>query len=549
MPPAPPAPSSSPDASAALPDRTLDALVVGAGFAGLYLLHRMAGLGLDAHAIEAEPGIGGTWYRNRYPGARCDVESIDYSYSFSPELERDWNWTHRYPDQEQILAYIRHVADRFALHPRITTGTRAAAAAFDEGEALWRVRAEGGAVLRARHLVMATGCLSVPNDPRLRGSARFTGRTLHTARWPHGGADFTGRRVAVIGTGSSAVQAIPLIAAEAAELTVYQRTANFSLPARNAPLPPQALDAARRRSPQRRAAARASHSGVPGTDPQHSALAVGPAERQAEFDRMWREGGLFGALRCFTDILTDAEANRTVADYVRGRIRAEVDDPATAEALCPTTHPLGTKRPCLDTGYYAAYNRDGVHLVDLRSEPLAEITERGVRTSRRERPADDIVLATGFDAMTGALAAVDVHGRGGRSLRDAWAGGPETYLGLAAAGFPNLFTVTGPGSPSVLSNMLVSIEQHVEWISDCIAGLRDRGARTIEATPQAQAEWTQHVADAAALTLYPQADSWYVGANIPGKPRRLLPYVGGVGPYRELCTQVAEDGYRGFALA
>ncbi|GAA1076939.1 flavin-containing monooxygenase [Nocardiopsis composta] len=527
----------------------LDALIVGAGFAGLYMLHRLRGLGLRARVFEAGSGIGGTWFWNRYPGARCDVESIDYSYSFSPELEQEWEWTHRYPGQAEILRYIESVADRFDLHRDIRTGTRVTAAAFDGAEAVWRVRTADGADTAARHLIMATGCLSVPKAPEIDGLDRFGGRLLHTARWPHEGADFTGRRVAVIGTGSSGVQSVPVIAGQAAALTVFQRTANFSLPARNAPLSAEALAEARRGYPERRRLARASHTGVPMPEPQASALEVPAAEREAAYRRHWERGGLFGIFRSYTDVLTDAEANRTAADFIRERVREAVADPRAAEALTPRGHPFGTKRPCLDTGYYQAFNRDGVDVVDLRAEPIERVTREGVRTSAREYPFDDIVLATGFDAMTGALTAVDLRGRGGTGLRGAWAGGWRTYLGLGMAGFPNLFTVTGPGSPSVLSNMLVSIEQHVEWIGDCIAALRDRGAAVIEPTPQAQEAWTAHVGEAAEATLFPRADSWYLGANVPGKPRVFMPYVGGVGPYRELCTQVAEDGYAGFAIA
>ncbi|WP_345383266.1 NAD(P)/FAD-dependent oxidoreductase [Pseudonocardia yuanmonensis] len=520
-----------------------DVVIVGAGFAGLYQLHRVRGLGLRARVFEAGSGVGGTWYWNRYPGARCDVESLEYSYSFSPELEQEWEWTERYPGQPEILRYAEHVADRFDLRRDITFDTRVTHATWCDDH--WEIRTDGGEELTATYCVFATGCLSMPKEPDLPGVGTFAGPTYSTSRWPHEGVDFTGRRVVVIGTGSSAVQSIPVIATQAAQLTVYQRTANYVVPARNAPMDPAAQAARKADYPRFRKEARESLGGLLGTPSEVSALSVTPEERTAAFDKAWATGGLGSFRQTFGDLALTLEANDTVADYIRGRIREIVADPETADALGPKDHPFGTKRPCLDTGYFETYNLPHVRLVDLRKTPIVAIEPAGVRTTEELVEVDDLVLATGFDAMTGALLAVDIRGRDGVRLRDAWADGPRTYLGLGVAGFPNLFTVTGPGSPSVLSNMLVSIEQHVDWITDCLAAL---AGRTIEAEEQAQEQWTAHVAEVGAQTLMHRADSWYLGANVPGKPRVLLPYVGGVGTYRTICDGVAARGYEGFRL-
>lgn len=529
-----------------------DVVIVGAGFAGMYMLHQVRGLGMSARVYEAGDGVGGTWYWNRYPGARCDVESMDYSYSFSPELQQDWAWTERYPRQPEILRYAEHVADRFDLRRDISFRTRVGGAFYDETGGLWRLRLapDDGpeASVTARYVVMATGCLSVPKWPEVPGAAAFGGRTFHTSRWPHEGVDFTGRRVAVIGTGSSGIQSIPYIAEQAARLTVFQRTANFSMPAQNGPLDPAAQRALKADYPAYRDRARWSASGVPGPVPTRATGEASADERDAAFHRAWEKGGLFGLSGSFTDIRTNQAANDIAAEFIRDRIREVVDDPERAEILAPRSHPFGTKRPCLDSGYYRTYNRGNVTLVDLRATPIAEITATGVRTSGGDHQVDDLVFATGFDAMTGALLAIDPVGRGGERLSAKWTDGPRTYLGLGMAGFPNLFTVTGPGSPSVLSNMMVSIEQHVEWISGCLAHLRDLGCATIEATRAAEDDWVAHVAEVGDATLYPKADSWYMGANVPGKPRVFMPYVGGVGAYREICDKVASDAYQGFAI-
>jgi len=529
----------------------VDVVVVGAGFAGMYLLHRLRGLGMSSRVLEAGDDVGGTWYWNRYPGARCDIQSLDYSYSFDGELDRTWRWSEKYAPQPEILRYAQHVADRHDLRRDITFRTRVRSASWDDDGARWHVRTAGedGSTeeIVARHLVMATGCLSVPKEIDIPGTDRFGGEVYLTSRWPHEGVDFTGKRVAVIGTGSSAIQSIPIIASQAAQLTVFQRTPNFSIPANNGPVPADKRAAVEGERESYREAARWSSAGVPFERSTVSALSVSDEERLATYEAAWERGGIIEFLGTYSDHLTNAEANELIAEFVRGKIRAAVHDPETAEVLCPTTFPIGTKRLCVDTGYYETFNLPHVRLVDLRRHPIATITERGVDLVDESLEFDAIVFATGFDAMTGAVVNVDITGRGGRTLRDEWAHGPTTYLGLMASGFPNLFMITGPGSPSVLSNMLVSIEQHVDWISDCLARLRDEGSLAIEPTETAVAGWVQHTNDFADLTLMPQANSWYMGANVPGKPRVFLPYPGGVDTYRRICDEVVASDYLGFA--
>ncbi len=532
-----------------MPDReNLDAIVVGSGLAGMYQLYRLRELGLRTRVIEAADGVGGTWYWNRYPGARCDVQSLSYSYSFSPELEQDWEWSEKYPTQPEILRYLNHVADRFDLRKDITFGTKVVSARYDEDAARWTVTTDDGAQLSTQFLIMATGCLSASKLPEVPGLARYRGRTHHTARWGNEEVRFDGLRVGVIGTGSSGIQSIPIIAGQAADLTVFQRTPNFSIPAGNRQL--TAAETAEMKASYRdwRELQRTSRAGIPGPMPTEYAVAAPEEERNTRFQAGWEKGDLTSLTATYLDILIDLAANDTAAEFIRGKIRAVVSDPEVAETLSPRTFPFGTKRPCLDTGYYETFNRPNVHLVDLRKTPLVELTETGLRTSERQYEFDAIVFATGFDAMTGALAAMDITGRDGVSLASQWTAGPRNYLGVAMAGFPNLFTVTGPLSPSVLSNMVVSIEQHVEWITDCIGYLRANGFAAIEATTAAQDDWVQHVADVGSFTLFPLADSWYMGANVPGKPRVFLPYVGGVGEFRIKCDQVAADGYEGFSL-
>jgi cation diffusion facilitator CzcD-associated flavoprotein CzcO len=525
----------------------IDVVVVGAGFAGLYMLHRLRGLGLSAQVLEAGSGVGGTWYWNRYPGARCDVESMQYSYSFSPEIEQEWSWTELFAGQPEILRYANFVADRLDLRRDIRFETRVTQAQFDAATSRWTVATDRGDLYSARFCVMATGCLSNARVPDFKGLDRFTGGTYHTGHWPHEGVDFAGQRVGVIGTGSSAIQAIPVLAQQARELVVFQRTPNFSIPSRNGPMSDEYEQSWKTVYPERRAKARTMRTGIVYAVNEKSALEVDEAERVREYEARWATGGT-AFMASFSDLIRNPGANETAADFVRDKIRAIVKDKAVAELLTPKTYPIGTKRICVDTEYFQTYNRPNVKLVDVRTTPVSEITETGVRVGETEYALDSIVFATGFDAMTGALARIDIRGRDGLALRDKWEAGPRTYLGLMTAGFPNLFLITGPGSPSVLSNMIVSIEQHVDWVTDCIAHMHARQLHRIEATQRAEDDWVEHVNKVAYETLYPQANSWYMGANVPGKPRVFMPYIGGVDVYRATCTDIAAKGYEGFAL-
>jgi cyclohexanone monooxygenase len=528
-----------------------DAVVVGAGASGLYMLYRLRELGLTVHGIEAAGDVGGTWYWNRYPGARCDIESMTYSYSFSDELQQEWTWSERYAAQPEILAYLSHVADRFDLRRHYELDTRVTSAVFDEATGRWTVTTDRGGTISTAFLVMATGCLSVPRLPDIDGLERFAGEAYHTGLWRREPVDFRGKRVGVIGTGSSAVQIVPEIAVDAAQVTVFQRTPAFSVPAWNGPLDAETVRAHKERYDELRRLARVTGGGNPWHTRQVSVHDETPDQRRQEFEERYRVGGFY-LHAAYRDLFTDEEANELVSDFVREKIRERVDDPELAELLCPYDYPLATKRMCVDTGYYEAYNRDNVRLVNVKETPIEEVTEAGLRVGGEEFAFDTLVYATGFDAMTGALTAVDIRGRGGESLRERWAEGPRTYLGLAFAGFPNLFTVTGPGSPSVLSNMIVSIEQHVDFIGDCVAFMGDRGYTIVEPTVEAEDAWVEHVRAVGDESLYPRsatANSWYMGANVPGKPRTILPFVGGVGTYRRECERIAAAGYEGFAFA
>ncbi len=527
---------------------TIDVVIVGAGFAGMYMLHRLRGLGLSAIVFDTATDVGGTWYWNRYPGARCDVESMQYSYSFSPELQQEWQWSEVFAGQPEILRYARHVADRLDLRRDIRFETKVLHAGLDEATQRWTVRTDRDDVISARHCVMATGCLSTARVPDFPGVDRFGGKTYHTGYWPHEPVDFTGLRVAVIGTGSSAIQAIPVIARQAAHITVFQRTPNYSIPSRNRPMTPDYEQSWKSVYPTRREEARQTRNGVLANPNDISALAVGEDERRQVYEQRWASGGTT-FMAAFNDLIFDKASNDTAAAFVREKIQAIVQDPRTAALLTPTDYPIGTKRICVDTDYFETFNRPNVTLVDVRSAPIETITPAGVRTGGQEYAVDAIVFATGFDAMTGTLTRIDIQGRGGQTLADKWAEGPKTYLGLMTAGFPNLFMITGPGSPSVLSNMIVSIEQHVDWTADCLKYLTERGIGCMEATAAAEDAWVAHVNAVAHRTLYPAAASWYMGANIPGKPRVFMPYIGGVGAYRRTCDEIAADGYRGFSLS
>ena len=541
-------PGGGPDMPAHTPDRGChDAVVIGAGFAGLYMLLRLRELGLTARGYEVGAGVGGTWFWNRYPGARCDVESMQYSYSFCEELQQEWVWSERYPRQDEIVRYLNHVADRFDLRPMIQFQTCVTSAVFDEASARWTVRTDRGDCVSARFVISAVGCLSAARVPDLPGLDTFAGRWYHTGNWPEAPVDFSGQRVGVIGTGSSGIQVIPMIARQASRLTVFQRTPNYSVPAWNRPLPVEEQDAWKAGYAEHRRRAKASKSAILYDYSQRSALEVDDAERQREYDRRWARGG-HNFTHSFNDLLTNQAANDTASEYVRHKIRAIVKDPRTASMLAPTDHGLGTKRLCVDTDYYATYNLPHVSLVDLRKTPISAVVPEGIRTGDEIHPLDAIVFATGYDAVTGALERIDICGRDGQSLKTKWAQGPRTYLGLMSHGFPNLFMITGPQSPSIVTNVIMSIEQHVEFIADCLAHMRARGAARIEADVQAEDEWVAKTQELASKTLLPLANSWFMGANIPGKPRVFLPFIGGFATYTALCNDVVAAGYRGFHL-
>ena len=529
-------------------DDGFDAVVIGAGFAGLYMLAKLRELGLRAIAFEQGSDVGGTWYWNRYPGARCDVETVNYQYAFSEDIYRAWTWTERYAAQPEILRYLQFVADRLDLRRDIQLETTVTDARWDEGTGRWTVSTDRADRVTARFVITAVGCLSVPKPPELEGLDDFAGPAYHTARWPEAGLDLTGLRVAVIGTGSSGVQLITRVASQVQSLTVFQRTANYSVPAHNHAVTPEQAEDFKNRLPEMRRDLEQLGGALDRGPHLKRTFEVDDAERRRRFEEVWAKGGL-GVMAAFRDLLTDQAANDTAAGFIRDKIRAKIADPALADALIPTDHPFATKRPCVDVGYYETYNRDNVTLVDLRHSPIERVIPTGIRMADgRQLEFDVLVFATGFDAMTGALTAMDIRGQDGRSLRDEWRDGPVSYLGLAVAGFPNLLTITGPGSPSVLSNVVVSIEQHVDWIGELLAFMRDHGATRVEARPDAQRRWVQHVAETAARTLYSLDGSWYSGANVPGKPRVFMPYVAGVGPYRAICDEVAANGYDGFAF-
>jgi cyclohexanone monooxygenase len=534
--------------SQAAPATTYDVVVVGAGFAGMYMLHRLRGLGFSVRVYEQGGDVGGTWYWNRYPGARCDVESMQYSYSFSDELQQEWDWSERYAPQPEILKYANHVADRFKLRSDIQLNTRVDRAVFDESANCWDVTTADGKRVNAKYVVLATGCLSNARMPDIKGLSEFKGKVYHTGHWPHEAVDFTGLRVGVIGTGSSAIQSVPVIAEQASQLTVFQRTPNFSIPARNATLTLEEREAFRAKYPEiRRFAREEARNGIYTDMPDRGALDDGDNERRSKYEARWARGGLT-FMSVYNNLAIDKAANDTAADFVREKIAEIVKDPETAKLLQPNNHPIGSKRICIDTDYFATFNRPNVKLVDIRSNPIEQISANAVRAGGKDYEVDALVLATGFDAMTGSVAKIDIRGRNGLTLNQKWAEGPKTYLGLMSAGFPNLFIITGPGSPSVLSNMIVSIEQHVDWIADCLAYMRNSGVDAMEARKEAEDKWVAHVNEVAHATLYPQANSWYMGANIPGKPQIFMPYIGGVGVYRQICNEVAANGYEGFAM-
>jgi cyclohexanone monooxygenase len=526
-----------------------DAVVVGAGFAGMYQLYRLRELGLSVQVFETGDGVGGTWYWNRYPGARVDSPSMQYSLSFSSEMEQEWGWSEDYSPQADLEGYANHVADRFNLREHIQFGTSVTAAHYDEQSARWIIQTDRGDWVSAKYFITAAGCLSATNVPNFKGIDSFEGQWYHTSRWPAEGVDLTGKRVGIVGTGSTGIQAIPKLAEQADQLFVFQRTPNYSLPSNNKPMDPEFEKDWKERYSEHRHNARVSPGGAEVIAyPEVSALSVTEEERNRVYEAAWNQGA-FTMLQSFTDLMTNIDANETAAEFVRNKIRATVKNQEVAELLAPKDYPIFTKRICVDTHYYETYNRDNVTLVDVKTNPIEEITPTGVRTSAGSYDVDVLVFATGFDAMTGPLFRMGIVGKGGLSLKEKWEAGPRTYLGISTVGFPNMFMITGPGSPSVLSNMTTSIEQHVDWITDTIKYLKEHDLQLIEAKPDAEDAWVDHVNDVADMTLYKRANSWYIGANIPGKPRVFMPYVGGVGAYREKCDDVAAKDYEGFALS
>jgi len=523
-----------------------DAVVIGAGFSGMYMLHSLRENGFTAKVFEKAADVGGTWYWNRYPGARCDSDSIYYNFTFSEELFKGWTWSSRYPEQKEILAYLNYVADTLNVRDGIQFNTTVTHAHYNEEKNMWRIYADDGTSVTATYFITAVGCLSASNVPDFKGLDMFEGEWYHTGRWPHEKVDFSGKRVGVIGTGSSGVQAIPVIAEEAEHLTVFQRTPQYSFPARNHPYNPEYVEQAKENFFELRKELRESHSGQIIKSRKPSALDDTPEDRQKAYEERWQEGGY---LFIYDDLLTNEESNETAAEFIRSKIGEIVKDPETAQKLMPTYY-WGTKRQILDTNYYETYNRDNVSLVDVKRNPIEEITTKGIKTTAGETELDAIVFATGYDGMTGPLFKIDIRGRDGIALKNKWEEGAQTrtYLGLATNGFPNMFMITGPESPSVLSNMPISIEQHVEWIMDCINYLKENNIELIEANEEAEKAWSKHCRELADATLYTKTDSWYMGANIEGKARGFLIYVGGVGTYREICTEIAENGYEGFDL-
>lgn len=528
--------------------KSVDAVVIGAGFAGIYAIYKLRELGLSHCGFEAGSGVGGTWYWNRYPGASSDSESWVYSFSFSEELEQQWTWSSRFPEQPEILRYLEHVADRFDIRSSFTFNSRVVGATYDEQTNRWLVETEHGEKVTATYLITAVGCLSAAQVPDIPGRETFNGPWYHTGEWPHEKVDFRGKRVGVIGTGSSGIQAIPIIAKEAEHLTVFQRTPNFSVPNRNAKLTAEQVKDIKQNIKDIREFCRWSSIGQPYDFKETEALKVSAEERTRQFEEDWQKGGFEWMFGSFSDLVFNEEANKFAADFVREKIKMTVKDPEVAAKLTPTDYPIATKRLPLDNGYFETFNRDNVSLVDLRDTPINKIVPAGIETSDQTHALDMLVFATGFDALTGPLTRVNISGRDSLNLKDKWREGPRTYLGVSVEGFPNMFMITGPGSPSVLGNMPTSIEQHVDWICDCISFIRDKEATSIEAKSDAETSWGEHVAELANGTLFPQTDSWYLGANIPGKPRVFLPYVGGFGTYRQLCNEVAEKAYEGFDI-
>ncbi|WP_141904997.1 NAD(P)/FAD-dependent oxidoreductase [Lysinibacillus sp. Y5S-8] len=528
--------------------KEVDAVVLGAGFAGLYMLHQLRSKGFSTIVCEAGDGVGGVWYWNRYPGARCDIESIYYNYTFSKELYEEWTWTSRFPEQAEILRYLNYVADRFQLRTDIQFNTRVTAAHFDEERHKWIVYLNDGQHILAKYFITGIGCLSAANVPNIQGLQQFSGNWYHTGHWPHEKVDFTGKRVGIIGTGSSGIQAIPVIAKEAEQLTVFQRTPQYTIPARNHPYDENFIKETKQNFEALKQSMRNSVSGTPFAQNQQSAMEDSDDKRMAVFEEAWAQGG-FAFAATYDDLLTNEQSNEKAAEFIRSKIRQIVKDPVVAEKLCPK-YMYGTKRQVLDSDYFEAYNRENVVLVDVKESPIKKITETGIQTTDEHYDLDSIIFATGYDGMTGPLFKIDIRGRNGETLKEKWEDGAsvQTYLGLTTAGFPNLFMITGPESPSVLVNMPIAIEQHVEWIAQCIDYLREHNIDLVEPNKEAEEAWSKHCREIANTTLYVKGDSWYTGANIEGKPRSFLIYLGGFDYYTKHCHEVAQNNYEGFKL-
>ena len=525
--------------------KNVDVVVVGAGFSGLYLLYRLRKAGFSTRVFERGGGVGGTWYWNRYPGARCDVESLQYSYSFDEQLQQDWHWPEKFSAQPDILAYANYVADRFDLKKDIEFNVEVKGSWFDENSNRWKITTNTGEDINSQYFIMATGCISTTQIPNIKGLSDYVGNTFHTGDWPHEEVDFSGQSIAVIGTGSSGIQSIPVLAKQAKKLTVFQRTPNYSIPSQNEPMTKKYERSWKDVYSERRKEMRYSAHGSLKDLNDVPALSVDKDQRQELYAKRWAIGGT-GFLGSFNDLLTSADANYTAAEYVRQQIKKIVNDKETAEILCPRSYPIGTKRICIDTGYFETYNRENVKLVDISKKPIQRLVADGIIVDDQLYPFDSIIFATGFDAMTGSIFNVDIKGRDGLALKDKWNAGPKTYLGLMSASFPNLFMITGPGSPSVKSNMIMSIEQHVDLVTETLLTMRSRGLSVVEPELEAENKWVDHVQEVANKTLFPQANSWYMGANIPGKPRLFMPYIGGVGAYRQICEEIVANNYRGF---
>lgn len=525
--------------------KNVDVVVVGAGFSGLYLLYRLRKAGFSTRVFERGGGVGGTWYWNRYPGARCDVESLQYSYSFDEQLQQDWHWPEKFSAQPDILAYANYVADRFDLKKDIEFNVEVKGSWFDENSNRWKITTNTEEEINSQYFIMATGCISTTQIPNIKGLSDYVGNTFHTGDWPHEEVDFSGQSIAVIGTGSSGIQSIPVLAKQAKKLTVFQRTPNYSIPSQNEPMTKKYERSWKDVYSERRKEMRYSAHGSLKDLNDVPALSVDEDQRQELYTKRWAIGGT-GFLGSFNDLLTNADANYTAAEYVRQQIKRVVNDKETAEILCPRSYPIGTKRICIDTGYFETYNRENVKLVDISKKPIQRLVADGIVVDDQLHPFDSIIFATGFDAMTGSIFNVDIKGRDGLALKDKWNAGPKTYLGLMSVSFPNLFMITGPGSPSVKSNMIMSIEQHVDLVTETLLTMRSKGLSVVEPELEAENKWVDHVQEVANKTLFPQANSWYMGANIPGKPRLFMPYIGGVGAYRQICEEIVANNYRGF---